>query len=101
LSDGVFAIIITILVLELAVPRNLSHDSLDQALEELRATLGEYPDEAIALQLYGVVMIAASVMRLAMCWYVICRPNLVWEPSRRPRRAWCSSSPCPCSIFSP
>ena len=133
LSDGVFAIIITILVLELAVPHNLSHDSLDQALEELRPTLvawvvsflitgmywvahrdifarvrtvnrdlvwlnllfllpvalipfaasvlGEYPDEPIALQFYGAVMIAVSVMRLAMYWYVIHRPALMWEQS--------------------
>lgn len=38
-TDGVFAIIITILVLEIAVPSNLSDDSLLDALEELRPTL--------------------------------------------------------------
>ncbi|MCJ7672559.1 MAG: TMEM175 family protein, partial [Acidimicrobiia bacterium] len=39
LSDGVFAIILTILVLEIAVPKDLSHGSLGTVLEELRPTL--------------------------------------------------------------
>lgn len=39
LSDGVFAIILTILVLEIKVPHNLSHESFQDALEELRPTL--------------------------------------------------------------
>ena len=39
LSDGVFAIIITILVLEIAVPEDLSDRSLVQALDDLRPTL--------------------------------------------------------------
>jgi uncharacterized membrane protein len=38
LSDGVFAIILTILVLELVVPPNLSEQSLAEALEEMRPT---------------------------------------------------------------
>jgi uncharacterized membrane protein len=39
LTDGVFAIIMTILVLELTVPPNLSHESLRALFEELRPTL--------------------------------------------------------------
>ena len=39
LTDGVFAIIVTILVLELKVPSNLNHDSLRAVLEELRPTV--------------------------------------------------------------
>ncbi len=39
LSDGVFAIIVTILVLELKVPPSLSSESLRGIFEELRPTL--------------------------------------------------------------
>jgi len=39
LSDGVFAIILTILVLELKVPPHLPHKSLLEAFHELRPTL--------------------------------------------------------------
>ena len=38
-TDGVFAIIITILVLEIGVPSNLSEQSLREALDETGATL--------------------------------------------------------------
>jgi len=130
LSDGVFAIILTILVLEIAVPKDLSHGSLGTVLEELRPTLfawvisflitgmywvshrdlfarvrvvnrdlvwlnllfllpvglipfaasllGEYPDEPIALHLYGAVMISVSVMRIIIYRYVVRRPALLW-----------------------
>ena len=40
--------------------------------------LGEYPDEPIALHLYGGVMIAVAVMRLVMYRYVTRRPALLW-----------------------
>ena len=131
LSDGVFAIILTLLVLEIAVPANLSSQSLGEVLSELRPTmvawvisflitgmywvthrdlfarirvvnrdlvwlnllfllpvslipfaasvLGEYPDEPIALHIYGVVLIAATLMRVAMYWYVVRRPRLLHE----------------------
>lgn len=130
LSDGVFAIVITILVLEIAVPEGLSGQSLRQVLEELRPTLvawvvsflitgmywvahrdlfsrirvvnrdlvwlnllfllpvslipfaasvlGKYSEEPIAVHLYGVVMIASTVMRLVLYWYVTRRPTLQW-----------------------
>ena len=38
LSDGVFAIVLTILVLELKVPHGLAHKSLGEAIHELRPT---------------------------------------------------------------
>ena len=131
LSDGVFAIILTLLVLEIAVPANLSSQSLGGVLTELRPTmaawvisflitgmywvthrdlfarirvvnrdlvwlnllfllsvslipfaasvLGEYPDEPIALHIYGAVMIAVTVMRVGMYWYVAHRPHLFHE----------------------
>ena len=173
LSDGVFAIVMTILVLEIKVPHDLSRESFRHALAELRPTLvawvisflitgmfwvahrdifsrvryvnrdlvwlnllfllpaallpfaasllGEYPDDRVALQLYGIVAIAVSVMRLVVYWYVVRRPKLLWpqfardawrkafcwrpfpsgstrsplaSPPLRLRRALCSSSPC-------
>ena len=39
LTDGVFAIVLTLLVLEIAVPENLSEQSLRHVLEELRPTV--------------------------------------------------------------
>jgi TMEM175 potassium channel family protein len=137
LSDGVFAIVLTILVLEIKVPHDLSHDSFRHALAELRPTLvawiisflitamfwvahrdifarvrfvnrdlvwlnllfllpaallpfaaslmGEYPDDRVALQLYGIVAVAVSVMRFAMYWYVVRRPKLLWPQSGKRR----------------
>jgi uncharacterized membrane protein len=137
LSDGVFAIVMTLLVLEIKVPHDLSHDSFRHALAELRPTLvawiisflitamfwvahrdifarvrfvnrdlvwlnllfllpaallpfaaslmGEYPDDRIALQLYGIVAVAVSVMRLAMYWYVVRRPKLLWPQAGKRR----------------
>ncbi len=130
LSDGVFAIITTILVLEIAVPEDLSEQSLLEALDDLRPTLvawvisflltgmfwvahrdlfarvrvvnrdlvwlnllfllpvslipfaasvlGEYPNEPVALHLYGVVLIAATLMRFVLYRYVVRRPVLLW-----------------------
>lgn len=130
LTDGVFAIVLTLLVLEIAVPEGLSGESLRSVLEELRPTLvawvisfliggmywvvhrdlfsrvrsvnrdlvwlnllfllpvslipfaasvlGKYSDEPIAVHLYGVVVIAATVMRSVLYWYVHRRPALMW-----------------------
>ena len=130
LSDGVFAIVLTILVLELKVPPHLPHKSLLEALRELRPTLiawvisflisgmywvahrdifarvrwvnrdlvwlnllfllpcalipfassilGEYPDDPRSVQIYGVVVILGSLMRLALYAYVARHPALLW-----------------------
>ncbi|HEY5184648.1 MAG TPA: TMEM175 family protein, partial [Actinomycetes bacterium] len=40
------------------------------------SVLGQYPDESFALRIYGVVMIAASLMSLALYGYVIRHPGL-------------------------
>ncbi len=129
LTDGVFAIVLTLLVLEIAVPENLSEQSLRHVLEELRPTvlawvisflitgmywvahrdlflrvaavtrdlvwlnllfllpvglipfasslLGKYSEDAIALQLYGFVLIVATIMRLVLYSYVVRRPELL------------------------
>lgn len=129
LTDGVFAIILTILVLEIAIPPHLSKQSFAQVGQELRATLvawiisflitgmywvwhrdlfalvrvvnrdlvwlnllfllpaclipfaasvlGKYPNEAKAVYIYGIVVIAVTVLRTVMYWYVIRRPRLL------------------------
>ena len=132
LVDGTFAIIMTILVLEVGVPSDLSEQSLREALDEIgptlmawvisfllvgmywvwhrdlfvkvravnrdvvwlnlifllpvslvpfaAAVLGDYHDEAIALHVYGGVLIAVSLVRIALYRYLSRRPHLLWEP---------------------
>ncbi len=151
-SDGVFAIIITILVLDVDVPSNLPEQSLREALEATGTTLvawvisfllvgmywvwhrdqfavvrhvnrdvvwinllfllpvslipfaatvlGEYHDEPIALHLYGVVLIAASLVRVVLFWYLARRPELLWEPlSARARRFGLLLSSAPIVLY--
>ncbi len=151
-TDGVFAIIITILVLEISVPPNLSEQSLAEALDEVgpemtawvisflitgmywvwhrdlfnqvravnrelvwlnllfmlpaalipfgASVLGEYPDVPIALRAYGVVLIAASVMRWVLYAYVTRRPELLFEPlSDRQRRIGGLLATAPIAIY--
>ncbi|MCP4436533.1 MAG: DUF1211 domain-containing protein [Actinomycetia bacterium] len=132
-TDGVFAIIITILVLEISVPADLPSTGLREALDEVGPTLiawvisfgitgtywvwhrdlfakiryadrgivwlnllfllptalipfasallGEYHGEPVALHVYGVVLIAASLARTALYGYVVRNPDLLWEPT--------------------
>lgn len=137
-TDGVFAIIITILVLEVGVPPDLDGGSLRQAIEDVEPTLvawvisfllvgmywvghrdlfvhvravnrdvvwlnllyllpvslipfgasvlGEYPDEPLALHVYGAVLLVASVLRVWLYHYLSRRPQLLWEsPGPRTR----------------
>ena len=131
LTDGVIAIIMTILVLDIRVPELGSGQSLADSLVEARPTfvsfvisfllvgmfwtmhkrtfsrvryvdhnltwlnllfllslavmpyassaLGRYHSEPIALHLYGVVMISASLLYLALSSYVHTHPGLLWE----------------------
>ena len=137
-TDGVFAIVITILVLEISVPENLPSRSIGNAIGDTGPTLvawvisffitamhwvwhrdlfnqirsvnrdviwlnivymlpvclvpfassvlGEYHDEAIALQLYGAVLITASLFRAVLYAYVMRRPELLWDPPSFRRR---------------
>lgn len=151
-TDGVFAIIITILVLEISVPSDLSEQSLREALDEMGPTLiawvisfmitgmywvwhrdlfnkiqwvnrdvvwlnlifmlpaalipfassvlGEYHDEAIALHIYGAVLIAVSVVRVIFYQYVVSRPKLLWEPlDKKVRRLGLFLSSFPIAVY--
>ena len=138
LTDGVIAIIITILVLDIKVPELGSGQSIADSLSEVRPTftsfvisfllvgmfwtlhrqtfnqvryvdhnatwlnllfllvlalvpyassaLGKYPTEPTALHLYGAVMIAASLLRLALNAYFQSHPGLLWQPPARKTR---------------
>jgi uncharacterized membrane protein len=151
-TDGVFAIIITILVLEISVPANLGEQGLRQALEEIGPTLwawvisflivgmywvwhrdlfaqirsvnrdvvwlnlvfllptslipfaaallGEYSEEAIALRVYGGILMLASFARVALFWYVSRRPSLLFDtPTVRGRRLGLALAAAPVLIY--
>ena len=53
-TDGVFAIIITILVLEIGVPSDLSEQSLREALDETGATLVAWVISFLIVGMYWV-----------------------------------------------
>jgi uncharacterized membrane protein len=42
------------------------------------SVLGEYPDDPRSVQIYGVVVILGSLMRLALYSYVVRHPDLLW-----------------------
>ncbi len=151
-TDGVFAIIITILVLEISVPADLGEQGLRRALDEIGPTLwawvisflivgmywmwhrdlfaqirsvnrdvvwlnlvfllptslipfaaallGEYPDEAIVLRVYGGILMLASFARVAMYWYVIRHPALLFDsPTIRGRRFGLALAAAPVLVY--
>jgi uncharacterized membrane protein len=152
LTDGVIAIIITILVLDIKVPELGSGQSLADSLTEIRPTftsfvlsfllvgmfwtlhrqtfsqvrytdhngtwlnlifllalalvpfassaLGEYSTEPTALHLYGVVMIAASLMRFALNAYFQSHPGLLWQPpAKKGRRLMALTGSAPIVVY--
>jgi len=152
LTDGVIAIIITILVLDIRVPELGSGQSLADSLAEARPTfvsfvisfllvgmfwtmhrqtfgqvryvdhnaiwinlllllflslvpfassaLGEYSSEPAALHLYGIVMIAASLLRLGLNAYFQTHPGLLWgKSSERTRRLSAIATSTPIVIY--
>ena len=132
LSDGVFAIVITLLVLELHVPDLARGQSLTAALGEIKpsfvaflnsfvvvaiawaghrdlfalirrtdrplvwlnflhllplailpfgaALLARYETDPVALSIYGTLLVAISLTRLATWWYATARPHLLFTP---------------------
>ena len=138
LTDGVVAIIITLLVLEIHVPQLSNGESLKAALQEVRPSffaffisfvvvaiswaghrdlfalirrtdrllvwlnvlyllplciipfgasmLARYEDAAIALQMYGALLLAVAATRLCIWWYATGRPHLLHEPIDAPSR---------------
>jgi uncharacterized membrane protein len=49
--------------------------------------IGEYPEEATALHLYGTVLLVLTVMRIVMDWYLSRHEWLLWVPrSKRTKR---------------
>ena len=64
------------------------------------AVLGEYHDEPIALHLYGLVLIAASLARVGMYQTVSKRTALLWDPSTaRARRIGLAISAAPIILY--
>lgn len=152
LTDGIIAIIITILVLDIKVPDLGSGQSLAESFAEVRPTfisfvisfllvgmfwtlhrqtfshvryvdhnatwlnflfvlalalvpyassaLGEYATEPAALHLYGLVLIAASVLRLLLNAYFQSHPGLLWNaPSRHVRRVLAMTTSAPIVVY--
>ena len=152
LSDGVIAIVITILVLDIRVPELGSGQSLSDSLIEIRPTfvsfvisfllvgmywtlhrqtfsqvryidhnatwlnllflltlalvpfassaLGEYATEPTALHIYGAVLIAASLTRIALNAYFETHPGLKWQQtSTQARRLTAASSSAPILVY--
>ncbi|HEX6265253.1 MAG TPA: TMEM175 family protein [Actinomycetota bacterium] len=138
LSDGVFAIVITLLVLEVHVPDLSGGRRLADALEEIRpsfvaflisflviaiawtghrdlfsfirltdrnlvwlnllymlplsllpfgaALIARHPEEAVALRIYGLLLVAIALTRLLVWLYATNRPHLLFDPIDRPSR---------------
>jgi uncharacterized membrane protein len=152
LSDGVFAIIMTLLVLDIRVPQLAEGGSLTAALRQLRPSLtafvisfivagmywvghrdlfglirradrglvwlnlvyllplcllpfgtgllGRYDREPAALRIYGLILFAIAVMRVAIWLYATSRPHLLWQQlDHRQRRAGLALTLTPGLIF--
>ena len=138
LTDGVFAIILTLLVLEIHVPELTRGQTLREALEEIRPSfvaflisfvvvaiawvghrdlfahvrrtdrpliwlnilymlplcllpfgaslIARYQTAAVALELYGWMLVAIALTRVWMFWYGTGRPHLLYESIDRRSR---------------
>lgn len=132
LTDGVFAIIITLLVLEIHVPELSGGQTLREAMQEIRPSfyaflisfvvvaiawaghrdlfalirrtdrllvwlnilyllplsvipfgaslIARYENAAVALGMYGFLLLAVAATRLAIWWYATGRPHLLFQP---------------------
>ena len=116
LSDGVFAIIMTLLVLDISVPKLVSGETLGTdflrdvfnlvrgvnrelvwlnilfmlpvaLVPAAAALLGAYSRDPFALRLYGLLLVVIALMRLVLWYYLGTRPHLLIEHVP-PRTFW-------------
>lgn len=152
LSDGVFAIIMTLLVLEIHVPELSGSESLAHAMREVRPSfvaftisfvvvaiawaghrdlfslirqtdtalvwinlvllfplsilpfgaslLARYESDPVALRMYGILLVAIALARLAIWWYATRRPQLLFAPvDSRARRLGIAAAAVPALVY--
>ena len=148
LTDGVFAIVVTILVLDLEIPGATEGQPVVDSLRELgptfsafvmsfllvsmywvwhrgvfaqvryvnyrfvwlnllfllpvsmipfaASTLGSHPQDATAIQLYGVVLVAVTLLRSFLNWYLHRHTWMLWQvPSNKARRLSTTAAAAP------
>ena len=69
-------------MLEIHVPELSNGESLKFGA----SMLARYEDAAIALQMYGALLLAVVATRLGIWWYATGRPHLLYEPIDGPSR---------------
>jgi uncharacterized membrane protein len=64
------------------------------------STLGSHPDDATALQLYGAILVAVTVMRSVLNWYLHRHPWMLWQvPSTKARRLSAIAAAAPLVVY--
>jgi uncharacterized membrane protein len=152
LTDGVFAIVMTILVLDLEIPGASDSQPVADSIRELgptfsafvisfllvsmywvghrgafaqvryvdyrlvwlnllfllpvsmipfaASTLGSHPRDATALQLYGAVLVAVTLMRSLLNWYLHRHTWMLWQPpSNKARRLSTTAAAGPLVLY--
>jgi len=152
LTDGVFAIVMTILVLDLEIPGTSDSQPVADSIRELgptfsafvisfllvsmywvwhrgvfaqvryvdyrlvwlnllfllpvsmipfaASTLGSHPRDATALQLYGAVLVAVTLMRSLLNWYLHRHTWMLWQsPSNKARRLSTTAAAAPIVLY--
>jgi uncharacterized membrane protein len=106
LSDGVFAIAITLLILEIAVPATTSDAGLSKALLGLwprylsflpfpTAVLGQHGGSPAAAVLYAISVILAGLASAGYWWYASGRGGLLRPDAGRSQVRALRAAACP------